>query len=382
MITEIRFLFRFIIYSLSNLFVGSSTNITANTLLLIRLDAIGDYILFRNFIESIKKSEKYKNYSLTLVGNISWKPIAENFDSLYIDNFIWIDRKKFLGNLLYRVKKLNEITSKGYDVAVSPVYSRELFYGDWIIKLVNAVDKIGSFGDLSNIRKWHKAIGDRYYSELVPVEQKVMFEFDRNREFISFFLSTAVDIEKPEITLNRQSNIDLPDGYAVLFIGASSNFRKWNARSFGKLGKYIKDKYKLKIVLCGSASDKPQIEAFRESIGENFLDLVGKTSLLDMFYILKNANVLISNETSIPHIAVALNVKNVFVIYNGNHFKRFIPYPREMHHNYNVIYHPDIEKNKDQYMKISNSYKYTSKLDIQEITYEAVKDKFNRFYIM
>ena len=39
-----------------------------NTLLFLKLDSIGDYILVRNFIQSIKESDKYKDYEITVCG--------------------------------------------------------------------------------------------------------------------------------------------------------------------------------------------------------------------------------------------------------------------------------------------------------------------------
>jgi hypothetical protein len=71
-------------------------------------------------------------------------------------------------------------------------------------------------------------------------------------------------------------------------------------------------------------------------------------------------------------MAVALNSKNIFIISNGNHFGRFIPYPREITENYFPIYHPEIEKNLEHYEKLSNMYGYGSQLDINEITPQQV----------
>jgi len=84
---------------------------------------------------------------------------------------------------------------------------------------------------------------------------------------------------------------------------------------------------------------------------------------------------IVSNETFIPHMAVALGLKNIFVISNGNHFGRFIPYPSEITVSYFPIYHPEIEKNLENYKILSNTYGYGSKLDINEISPEDVIDK-------
>ncbi len=378
MISNTKDFVRYVVFSLINIFIKPSKKMGNKSLLLIRLDAIGDYILFRNYIELIKKSDKYKDYSITLLGNSAWKAIANELDSSNIDNFIWLDRKKFLNNFLYRYEKIKEIVSEGYELVISPVFSREFFYADSIVKMIQSDKKIGSHGDNSNIKKWQKRIGDSYYDLLIPVEKKVIFEFERNREFFNRLLEYNIEILKPEITNEfPRNNINLPENYAVLFIGASNEFRKWPIESYAKLGHYIKSHYSVDIVLCGAPDDRSNADLFGKYFEGDYVDLVGKTTLLNMFEVIKNANILVSNETSIPHIAVALDVSNVFVIYNGNHYTRFIPYPSKMASDYFVINHPEIEKDLNRYEKLSNSYNYSSRLDISEISYELVKEKID-----
>ena len=89
--------------------------IKSNTLLLIRLDSIGDYVLFRNFLEWVKESKKYNNYNITLCGNIIWKDLAETFDRDYVNDFIWLNRKKFYSNLKYKFQLLKNINKSGYE---------------------------------------------------------------------------------------------------------------------------------------------------------------------------------------------------------------------------------------------------------------------------
>jgi len=200
MISKLKTLIKFIIYYFINKLISPSKELQLNSLLLIRLDAIGDYVMFRNYIKILKKSSKYKDYNITLIGNSAWKPLCLELDSEYIDYFIWLDRDKFNKNLIYRYKKLKEIASKGYEVVLSPVYSREFFFADNIVKIVSTDEKIGSIGDLSNIRKWQKNIADKYYTKLIPAKDELMFEFDRNKEFFENFLDKKTDIKKPIIS--------------------------------------------------------------------------------------------------------------------------------------------------------------------------------------
>lgn len=51
---------RMAIFGLINFVIGRPKLIIPKSILLIRLDAIGDYILFRNFIEVLKKVKNIK----------------------------------------------------------------------------------------------------------------------------------------------------------------------------------------------------------------------------------------------------------------------------------------------------------------------------------
>jgi len=361
------------------LFIKPTKEIKPKSLLLIRLDAIGDYVLFRNFIELLKKSEKYKEYNLTLLGNSAWKSISEELDREYIDEFIWLDRNRFNKDFVYRYQKLQEIVSKGYEVVLSPVYSREFFYEDTIVKLINTKEKIGSVGDLSNIRKWQKCISDKYYTALIPARDEIMFEFYRNKEFFEKLIRNRLNIKKPHIDVKEKSiNIELPHKYyAILFIGATANSRKWGMENFARSAKYLYEEYGYEIVVCGGTGDIENAKEFAKYFEGDFTNLVGKTSLVELIYVINNGNLMITNETSAPHLAVALEMTNIFVISNGNNFGRFTPYPREMTSNYHVVYHPEIEKDLDNYIKLSNSYGYGSDLDINEISVDTVLNRIS-----
>lgn len=382
MISEIKIFIMSIIYFFINLFIVPSKKVKEKSLLLIRLDAIGDYVLFRNFIEVLRKSEKYKDYRITLLGNSAWKNVSEELEHEYISNFLWLDRSKFIKNFIYRYKKFQEIVSCGHEVVLSPVYSRDFFVSDSIIKLVYSKEKIGSTGDLSNIRKWQKNISDKYYDVLVPAKDELMFEFDRNREFFENLLGKKLDIKKPHIDLKpKKMPFKLLQNYAILFIGASASFRKWNIEGFAKVGEYLKEKHGYEIVLCGAPTDLDDALRFKEYFDGSYIDLVGKTSLTELLHVIYSGNLMIANETSAPHFAVALEMTNVFVISNGNHYGRFTPYPKDMAPNYHVIYHPQIEKNIEDYKKLSNSYGFGSDLDINEISFENVKNKIKQVLV-
>ncbi len=337
---------------------------------IIRLDAIGDYILFRNFLYELKQSPKFADLPVTIIGNQAWKSIAETFDSKLVNNFIWLDRNQIWDNKKYRISKLLGLVKTHYEYIIVPTFSRD-FASDSLANVMNAKHKITSLGDLSNISNNEKIVTDTYYTKILPATSEILFEFERNREFFQNLLGYKLNtklIIKPVATKfhNQFAN------YIVLFIGASSNKRRWDISNFNGLAIWLNEIYGVNIVVCGSITD---IDSNNTVINMPFIhNLIGKTSLVEMVDILSTAKFVVSNETSIPHICIALDVR-VFVIFNGNHFGRFTPYPANLTDKYYPIYHPEIEKNLDDYKYLSNQYGYGSNLDINDITIEKVKNK-------
>ena len=70
-------------------------------------------------------------------------------------------------------------------------------------------------------------------------------------------------------------------------------------------------------------------------------------------------------------------MKNVFVISNGFHLGRFVPYPKNLSENYHVIYHPEIEKKLDDFKKLCSKYQFGSELNINTISVDNVKEKLD-----
>lgn len=364
------------LYYLIGSIVRPSKLIVADTLLLIRTDAIGDYVLFRNFLEILRTSEKYKDHHITLLGNIAWKELAVEFDDQFIDTFIWIDIRKFERNPFYRYSKLSTLTGVGYETLINTIFSRDFYISDSIAKLVSAKKKIASIGNMSNISPLHKQISDQFYTDLLPVDKSSMFEFYRNREFFECLLGKNLEIQKPTLTLtSKHLSIELPDNFAVLFIGASCDARKWSISNFAKVAKHLKQVYGQEIVLCGSSVDRAMANKFSDYFLDEYLDLVGKTSMVELLCVIDQANVMVSNETVAPHLAVALGKKNILVVYNGIHYGRFTPYPKAMTDHCHVIYHPKIAKSLFEYAKISNTYGYVNEFDINDIKVNEVISK-------
>ncbi|PJA99087.1 MAG: hypothetical protein CO128_04675 [Ignavibacteriales bacterium CG_4_9_14_3_um_filter_30_11] len=348
-------------------------------LLLIKLDEIGDYILFRNLLPYIKSSDKFKNYKIILCGNIAWKNIAENFDSEFVDDFVWMNKQKYLNNLLYRFRFLKKVSSIKPKILINCSYSRSFFIDDSIAAVTPANTKISFKTDLSNSYKWQIKISDKYYKILFDSNTEI-FDFYKNRSFFEYILNIKIELLKPQITLNNKNKTDESYGnFVIIFLGGKRKYKKWKLTYFIEIANYIISKYNLNILLVGKKEEiKDNNSLFNHLVNkEKVFDLSEKTTLAELAYLLRKAKLLISNDSGIIHLAASVNTKTI-VILNGSQYGRFIPYPIESGTAISAIYPAEIMNNRYEIKKLYKQYRYRSLLDINSIRTVTVKSEIDR----
>jgi ADP-heptose:LPS heptosyltransferase len=292
--------------------------------LVIRTDAIGDYILFRNFIEEIKRSEKFSNYRIDLLGNELWEDIALAYDAPFVDSFIFCDPKQLVAapreilNLGWRLFLHN------YDTVLQPTYTRTLL-GDGLAALTGCRNIIGFSGDDEGIPPIYKAITNKFYRRLIGLPADIYFEFDRARIFFEAVLGEKINVSRPY----------LPDKAAnkkgiLIFPGAGVFGRRWEIEKILELINRIIANTTRAVTLVGGPGELEAGEfLMRELPPGSVKNLIGKTSLTELIREIAGAELLISNETSAIHIAAAVGTKSICIL-GGGHFERFAPYPKNM----------------------------------------------------
>lgn len=336
-------------------------------LLIVKLDGIGDYVLFRNFIQKIRESEKYKDCRITLCANIKVKDLALSLDMDWIDDFVWIDKERFMKSFVYKMRISLLLRFSRFETVIHPTYSRDIL-SDLIVRVTDAKIRIGDKGDLSNIKIPQKEITDQYYTLLVDTGEEVTFEFLRTKKFMEKLLTVFIDLKKPEIILpkNEASKADQSRNLAVLFPSASNIKRRWSTEHFAKLAEYIASQYGYEIAVCGARSDKPLADELLALLPHLHISDCTGSSLSELASILAQAKIVIANDTSAMHMACAVNT-NVVCISGGRHFGRYTPYPHSVYEQCLTVYPKAVSINSENLKELKEKYRYRSDLDINSI---------------
>lgn len=323
-------------------------------------EAIGDYILFRNFLKTIKESKKYSGYKITFICNSIVKELALFLDSKYIDSFIWIDISKYKKSFIYRAHTLITLSRMSFTELIVPSDSRNTLTSDILALAIQAEKKVSMVACKRNLGEsiWDKKqseITQKWYTELLTVDySNIKFAFDIRRRVISSIIEEKIDIKHPEIILppNNKLPVSIDSKYIVWALGASSKQRLWTTNHILETINYILNKSDYYILLTGGLKENWLAKEVMAKINSNhqprILNCCGKTTLIDMLYLLNKSNIIIGNDSSTIHMALALEAngaKNeVFIMFPGKVFTRFVPYPLEASKRYHVFAHPDFEK--------------------------------------
>jgi ADP-heptose:LPS heptosyltransferase len=294
--------------------------------LLVRPDALGDFILWLDAAKEIRKIYPAGDYEITLLGNSIWSPLAEGmscFDRIWL-----IQRRAYLNNPFYRLKLIRRVRSAGFSKAVLVTCSREIL-GDSIIRMSGAPERIGSSGDLANMTKWQKRISDSWYTRLVPVPGLSFMELGCNAEFVRGLGSEDFRAGIPELHFPRVIPADLQGKeYYVVFPGAGPPDRRWPVQNFSMLSSLIYRATGWVGVICGGRGEESIATALTENCDAPLFNLAGQTSLPDLISVIAGARLLIGNETGAIHIAAAVSTPSVCIL-GGGHYGRFMPYRPE-----------------------------------------------------
>jgi ADP-heptose:LPS heptosyltransferase len=324
---QIRSVFLMIFDLLSFIPARSRQQGSKKRVLIVKLDAIGDFILWLDAARGFRELFPKDRYEITLLGNSSWTALAAEIE--YLDAVWPIERRLFFKKPLYRLRMLQKIRQTGFDVFVNPSFSREFLFGDAVARVCGAVDRIGFEGDCANIESWQKKISDHWYTKLIPSGTGQLMELLRNAYFMRAIGLSEFRADIPGLFIKKT----LPDGfnlreYYVLFPGASYGAKRWPPANFAELASRIYLQTGWVGIICGGPGEESLGKELAGSTDAPLQDWVARTCLQELVGIISNARLLVANDTSAIHIAAAVSTSSVCIL-GGGHFGRFLPYKIE-----------------------------------------------------
>ena len=302
-------------------YAANVDRVNEKTLLLIKPDSLGDYILFRSFIQALHRSEKFKGWKITLLGNVWYKSIAEWLDSPFLHNCIWVDIH-ILRDPLQMEKTIDEIRSKGFELAFCPNYSPS----EIDLKLLcfsGAKEKIAIDGDTLYYSATEQSRFQKLITKKIRIGERWDFELDRYRDIFFELLGKDPEVKSSDMNVQVQKK-----NIVVICAGANSPLRMWPAEHFAGLLKRINGlDPSVEFLILGTSAEHDLGEVIRSKVKEiRVINECGKWDAAGLCKRIAACKAMVANDSGPYHIAQALQIP-VVCISNGNNYGRFTPYP-------------------------------------------------------
>ena len=166
-------------------------------LLVVRLDDIGDYLLFRNQLAVYKRSARWAGRRITLLGNASWRPLFELLDADTVDEVLWVDKNRYLENAPYRQTIWRALRDGGFETVIAASCTRPLLLDDLCLLAAAPVHSLGNVN--TNVHPDWNRLSDALYGTLFRAPRALMHEFHFNAAFATWACGLQYAGSRPAI---------------------------------------------------------------------------------------------------------------------------------------------------------------------------------------
>jgi len=268
---------------------------------------IGDSIMTLPALMEIRRNFPHAQISVLLRPWV--RPIFESLP--YVDQIINYDKKKgMVQNLAEFVRITSLLRAKRFDMAI-------LFQNAFEAALIAFLSGI-------RVRLGHDTDGRGFLLSHPVKKGKGQHQI---RNYLDLLKGIGLEVEemdpllsiKGEYIANAQSVLkenDIEPGEFVIALAPGAIYgpaKRWPAEYFAIIGDWIRKRWGAKVLIMGSDRERDVCSHVQAMMKEGSLNLCGKTSLGTSMGIIKNCNMLVSNDSGLMHVGAALGVPTVAI---------------------------------------------------------------------
>jgi len=294
-------------------------------LVAVRMDGIGDMVLFRQSLEYYAEAFGVEADEITILGCHAWKGLAPHvFEEYHVHT---IDEHRYHRNPFYRFLVARWLRGRNFQIAVCDMHFRKPLMADSLLILAGAERTVAAVPHLSPKTNDVFAYYLSRCDQLVDTGPYPTHEALRHYRFVSAVLGRNVE-PAPIAIPWRDVRPPVPRGapYVVLNFGSNEYGRRWPFDGYLSVARRLLDQG-YRVVFCGAANDQDHKCLIREALGDTgVVDLIGATTVSTLFDLLKHAAGLLTNDTGPAHLGISQGIPTL-VLVGGGHFGCFVPYP-------------------------------------------------------
>jgi len=296
-------------------------------ILIIKPSSLGDIILALPALTALRKS--FPDAKISWLIRPEFAPILENHP--HLTKLISFDRK-FLGKAWFHpgatvslISLIKQLRHAEFDAVID---FQGLFRTASLAWLSGCKNRFGiaKAREFAPLFYTHKITQTKDCIHLVDYYLKIIKAAGASELDVEFVLPQHPEAAESVERLLKSHYVS-PDKYVVFIPGSAHDDKRWPVERFAELAERISLHHKLPIVATGDTGETSLIEKLKELTSIPVANIAGKTSLSELVVLLKNARLVVSNDTGPGHIAAALSTPLV-LMFSWSNPARIAPYKR------------------------------------------------------
>lgn len=308
-------------------------------LLVVRIDGIGDMLMFRPTLDHYAEIFKVPKEDITIVGIPSWTDLLPICFDGYRVRFI--EGRPFETDPFYRFKIALWVRRQRFAIATCDSFFRKAMIADSLVWFSAAPRQIYSAPWISRKTQAEHAYYQRSAEPAIAVGKYPTHELLRHAKFVSAIAGRPILPERLRLNWPRDRS-PVPPGapYVVLNFGCNEPGRRWPFENFRRIAEILLDRG-YRVVLTGTEKEADDLQGHGDLLARpGIVSLVGKTDLKGLCDVFAGSKAVISNDTGPGHLSLALDAATIILV-GGGHFGNFLPYPEGLRPaNARFIYEP------------------------------------------
>jgi len=296
-------------------------------ILIIKPSSLGDIVLALPALTALRKS--FPDAKISWLIRPEFAALLENHP--HLTEIIPFDRK-FLGKAWFHPGALASL------VSLIRRLRRARF--DAVIDF-QGLFRTASLAWLSGCKKRYgmskaRELAPLFYTHKITQTQDCIHMVDYYLKIIQAAGASQLDVEfvlpeHPEAadSVGRllKSHDIAPDNYMVFVPGSAHEDKRWPIERFAELANKISSQFGLSLIAIGAVPETTLIERVKGLSNVPIANFAGQTSLSELMVLLKNAKLVVSNDTGPGHIAAALSTPLV-LMFSWSNPAKIAPYKR------------------------------------------------------
>ncbi len=303
----------------------------ARNLLCVRLDSLGDVLMTTPAIRALRESGDGRRITLlTSRAGAEIAQLAPEIDETIVHEAIWMKHTPERVDASAERRLIERLRAERFDAAVIfTVFSQNPLPAATICYLADIPLRLAHCRE-----NCYQLLSDRV-PETEP-EAGIRHEVARQLDLVETIGVRTADerlslrvpggAARDVAGLLEEQGIDFRTRWIAIHPGATAESRRYPIESFAAAAERLAE-HGFRIVVTGGASERPLADAICERVGEGAVSLAGRLTLPHLAALIRQAPLLLTNNTGPAHMAAAVGtpVVDLYALTNPQHTPWLVP---------------------------------------------------------